>query len=98
MGRDWFKDWLEESNNRAKRLDENLSKISSNPSIVQILKQYNNSPERLQDIYQLLVVSGTGESEALSIIREPKRLSQFLRLESEEMTPLEIAANLIGWR
>jgi hypothetical protein len=98
MSGDWVKDWLEESDNRAKKLDESLAKISSTPSILQILKQYNNSPERLKDIYQLLVVAGTGESAALSIIREPKGLSQFLQLESEGMTPLEIAANLMGWR
>ena len=97
MTDDWMKSWLEESDNRVKKLEESITKISSKPKIIQALEQYKDSTERLSDIYDLLVMSGIGESAALSIIGDYKKLSQFLQFESEGMIPPEIAARLMGW-
>ncbi|MBM3118801.1 MAG: hypothetical protein FJ006_04490 [Chloroflexi bacterium] len=81
----------------ADETDEMLAQISRDPSIGRVLGQYGRTSEHLKDIWWLLLMTGTGEKKALSIVRNPKLLSRYLQLEAEGNSPIEIVAKLLGW-
>jgi len=92
---DWAKEWLRESERRARKRDEQLAKISKNRKIMEVLQRYGSNQERLGEIFQLLVMAGLGERAAWKVIKNPKRLSQFFQMEADRVEFPEIVSRIL---
>jgi len=75
-------------------MDEMLSRVSNSPEIIKVLRLYESNPERIKNIFLLLMMSGASKCGTWSVIENPKLLSQYLQMEADGSSPLEIAFKL----
>lgn len=71
--------------------NEMLSKISNQPKIIEVLQRYGKASEEIKDIFWKLMASGAGEYVAQSIIENPKLLSKYLQMKTNDVSDMEIA-------
>jgi hypothetical protein len=91
----WLEEWLQQTNEKAKKRDEKLSKISRQRKIIKILQKYGQNSSDIDRIFQLLMLSGAGEDLAWSVIENSKLLSQYLQMEADGASPPEIAFKFV---
>lgn len=87
---------MSDSDKREKRDNERLLKIANKPKILKLLDKYGSKPERLKDILHLLWASGFGEP-SWSIIENPKRLEEYLKMEADGVEFPEILSKLMKY-
>ena len=82
---------IEELFEQSDKRDEILSKISNQPKIIEVLQSYGKASGEIKDIFWKLMVSGAGEYVAQSVIENPKLLSEYLQMETDGISDVEIA-------
>jgi len=87
---------MSDSDKREKRDNERLLKIANKTKILRLLDKYGTELERLKDILHLLQASGFGES-SWSIIENPKRLEEYLKMEAAGVEFPEILSKLMKY-
>jgi len=95
---DFVKDWMKAADKRDKQKSKLLADIKIKPDIVNLLKKYDREPSHIDDIYELLLTSVAGENLASSVVKNPKLLEHYLRMESEGKKSPEIAYALVRLR
>lgn len=91
----WFEEWLQQTNEEAKKRDEKLSRISHQRKIIKVLQKYGQDSSAIDRIRQLLMLSGAGEDIAWSVVENSKLLSQYLQMEADGASPPEIALKFV---
>jgi hypothetical protein len=91
----WFEEWLQQTNEEAKKRDKKLSRISHQRKIIKVLQKYGQDSSAIDRIRQLLMLSGAGEDIAWSVVENSKLLSQYLQMEADGASPPEIALKFV---
>lgn len=65
------------------------------PKIKKVLDSYDVTLERLKEIFQLFVIAGIGEKKAWSIIKNPKKLDRYFKMEVEGIDFPEIITQFL---
>jgi hypothetical protein len=91
----WFEEWLQQTNEEAKKRDEKLSRISHQRKVIKVLQKYGQDSSAIDRIRQLLMLSGAGEDIAWSVVENSKLLSQYLQMEADGASPPEIALKFV---
>lgn len=91
----WFEEWLQQTNEEAKKRDEKLSRISHQRKIIKVLQKYGQDSSAIDRIRQLLMLSGAGEDIAWSVVENSKLLSQYLQMEADGASPPEITLKFV---
>ena len=84
----------EELREQGNKTDKMLSRISNQPQIIEVLRNYGKTPEEIKDIFWNLCACGTGEYVAQSVIENPKLLSEYLQMKADCISDMEIAFKL----
>lgn len=87
---------LEELRKQWNMNDEMLLKVSSRPEIIEVLKKYDKNPEYIKDIRSKLGGGGVEEYEIRSIIGNPRLLSEYLQMEADGVSDIEITHKFIN--
>ena len=62
--------------------------------VIYVLQKYGKNQEDIEEIYSLLLASGAGEYVAQSVVTSPKLLSEYLQMEANGVSELEIVSKL----
>jgi hypothetical protein len=75
-------------------LYDQVVRFKTKTEVIYVLQKYGKNQEDIEEIYSLLLASGASEYVAQSVVTSPKLLSEYLQMEANGVSELEIMYKL----